>query len=150
MSQYLNIYLKKKDVYVELPSFLSGTILYNSVQSLVPYDSLKEIGHNDLNNMTIAVHYATQKIESHIRALEEAKKDIASYHNTIEEKMSARGDIENDLEEAREELESAKRAQYFLEMLDDIRYTEEPATIYMGIEASPNVGEEIEEDREDL
>lgn len=154
MSQYVDVYLKYNGVYIECQHFCRTTALYSAVSNMLPYGKLKLMEHNDFNSILIELRNNKDKVKITLRQLEKTKAEIGSWNNSVEEKMEALADINNDITENEELLESLKGATYFIEFLDAIRYNEEPCEIYMGIDADPpseekTIEEAVEEEQED-
>lgn len=153
MSEYVDVYLKYAGIYIECQHFGRGGVLYSTVSHMLPYGKLKLMEHNDFNSMLIELRNNRDKVKVTLKQLEKTKAEIGSWNNSVEEKMEALADINNDITENEERLEAFKEATYFIEFLDDIRYNEEPCEIYMGVEAvlpSKEEGEEaVEEEQED-
>lgn len=145
MSEYVDVYLKYAGVYIECQHFGRSGALYSTVSNMLPYGKLKLMEHNDFNSMLIELRNNRDKVKVTLKQLEKTKAEIGSWNNSVEEKMEALADINNDITESEERLEALKEATYFIEFLDAIRYNEEPCEIYMGVEAVPPSKEESEE-----
>lgn len=148
MSQYTHVFARQDDTFIELGCFTRSSIISQLFQAInVPYDKIKLITKNAINEMIVA---GTEQVMSFKEMMDRDKKlkeEIWQSNNSIEEKIEAIEGFENAIKETLEEIKQYEWALSFLTTIKDMIHDKEDAEhhkvlIYCGIECGSCVSKE--------
>lgn len=148
MSQYTHVFARQDDTFIELGCFTRSSIISQLFQAInVPYDKIKLITKNTINEMIIAAKEQITSFREMIDRDENLKEEIWKSNNSIEEKIEATGGFESAIKETLEEIKQYEFALSFLitikEMIHDKEDSERhKVLIYCGIECGSRVTKE--------
>ena len=159
MSQYIHFFIRSTDKLLPIHTTSSYSSIYRFFGDYAPYEKVRALSMHELKEIREEI---SAQIDEWTQRIEESHANlqmIASFNNSVEDKMGAleiaRDKIRED-EEAMEEIERALAFTYFLmdicdEAEDTQYYDEEEAKIdptkylYFGIECGTPSIAEIEE-----
>ena len=139
MSQYVNFYAHKNDVFISLAEYSRNNLMYKALEYDAPYEKgcvlTKEILSKAIEWFDIEIH----AYESRIERLTKENELIAKLSDPMEEKLDRFNenlDYIKDCENVIEELKAQKAELHFMFNIE--------AEIWIGIEYNPNFDEEEE------
>lgn len=146
MSQYLEIFLRtKNDQFICLEAFSRNTVLYKLIHA--PYGKIRPLTEEMLREaINIVEGYIINCKESKKRQKEELKL-IASFNNSVEEKIERIYQIYETIDDYKDMLSEYNIAlgylRTFLDMIDFGKY-EENTKFYCGVEVGTPTVDDIE------
>lgn len=158
MSQYIHFFVRSTDRLLPIRTTSRSSSIYHFFSDYAPYEKARALSMHELQNIREEIN---MQIDEWTRRIEEDRTNlqlIASFNNSIEDKIealeSARGSIREN-EESVNEMKEALAFTYFLMDMyneaDDTKYEEETARLdptkylYFGIECGTPSIAEIEE-----
>lgn len=158
MSQYIYFFVRSTDRLLPIRTTSHSSFIYHFFSDYAPYEKARALSMQELQNIREEI---STRIDEWTRRIEEDRTNlqlIASFNNSIEDKIealeSARGSI-REHEESVSEMKEALAFTYFLMDMyneaDDTKYEEETARLdptkylYFGIECGTPSIAEIEE-----
>ena len=140
MSSYIYFYIRKNDDFIPIGEYSRSHNIYQNFNEYAPYEAIQVITESTLISIRNSLMNDMNKMTQLIKENEDNKQLIASFNNSVEEKMTEINEINNNIEAAQEEYESLQYTIYYCDFLNDIidtrKYTdnEENQCIYVGIE----------------
>lgn len=133
MSQYAQFFLKHNDSYANIAEFSRNRAIYQLVYYILPYGSSKQLDTDALINLRVS---ACEKIDDNkacIRKYQDKIAEIQSFNNSVNEKLEAIHEYENEIEECEQDIEEYIYAENFFLILEHMaEYSGNK--IYAGIE----------------
>lgn len=153
MSEYMTFFIRRDtENFVPLFTFSRSCKIYQRFQHEVPYEKVSALSYNALNDALNGLHDSIIQYKDHIRKLKDEKTFVASFNNSVEEKMAALCDIEEVIAENEEDIRDAERAYYSIlaltDIIDEIAYNpayDKDRYIYAGIEVCDPTSKDVEE-----
>lgn len=138
--------------FISLFTFSRSCKIYQQFQHSVPYEKVGALSCNTLNDALYSLHDSIVQYKDHIKKLKDEKTFIASFNNSVEEKMAALCDIEEVIAENEEDIRDTERAYYLvlalIDIVDEIRFNpayDKDRYIYAGIEICNPTSKDVEE-----
>lgn len=140
MSQYINFYIKtEKEKYINILNYSRNSVVYEYMEKYAPYDDGKEITDKVLASIFEDVRSEKSKYEETLNKFKDRAKLVASFNNTVEEKMEEINNIEECIASTNEVKDELDFFENFLgvisAMTEDLKYGYN--TLMFGIEWDP-------------
>ena len=148
MSQYLEVFLRKKDQFIYLCSFSRSHAVYQIINNHVPYEKIRKVTSENFKEWQLEAEENIADYKRQLAEIEDNLKLVSTFNNSVEEKVEAVGGLICEKNDLLEELERANDALSWIIhlyiIMDSLRYIDKPedaADIYMGVEVglSPTV-----------
>ena len=153
MSEYMTFFIRRdSDNFVPLFTFSRSCKIYQRFQHEVPYEKVSALSYSVLSDALNGLHDFIIQCKDNIRKLEYEKTFVASFNNSVEEKMEALSDIKELIAENEEDIRDTERAYYsvlaLIDIVDEIAYNpayDKDRYIYAGIEVCDPTDKDVEE-----
>lgn len=155
MSSYIQFFMRRGDEFIPLMTYSRSNTIYKIFEHILPWEKIKAISYDSLSAKIAQCNSLVSENEEKVKELNQKKTLVASFNNSVEEKMEALSDIDEAIEEYNEDIAMGNRAAYiciFLQdLIEEIMYDEEPKKydkdkyIYGGYEVGTPTLEDIEE-----
>lgn len=127
MSQYMSFFIRRDaNIFVPLFTFSRSCKIYQRFQHQVPYEKVSALSYSVLNDTLNGLHDSIIQYKDNIKKLENEKTFIASFNNSVEEKMAVLCDIKDVIAENEEDIRDTERAYYsvlaLIDIVDEIVY----------------------------
>lgn len=158
MSQYIHFFVRSTDRLLPIRITSRSSSIYHFFSDYAPYEKARALSMYELQNIREEIN---MQIDEWTRRIEEDRTNlqlIASFNNSIEDKIEALESARNAIREKEESVSEMKEALAFTCFLmdmyneaDDTKYEEEAARLdptkylYFGIECGTPSIAEIEE-----
>ena len=147
MSEYISFFIRREqNNFIPLFTFSRNNSIYQVFQNIIPYEKVRAISYNELENKYRECERRMENITKSINQIKEERALIASFNNSVDEKISALIDIAEQDKELRDELEEERRAGYtivaLIDIIENIRFNDawdKDKYIYAGIEVCDNI-----------
>lgn len=141
MSQYINFYLKieRKDIeWVNVANYSRSYDLYQAAQHYTPFEELEQVDKDWFNNVLDELRARIESIKRQYDLCKNTFDSIKDMNNSVSEKMDAYREIQEYLDEYKDELEYANAALGRILAFQDMWETiPEDTSMWVGIEACP-------------
>lgn len=142
MSEYISFFIRREqNNFIPLFTFSRNNSIYQVFRNIIPYEKVRAISYNELENKYRECERRMDNITKSINQIKEERALIASFNNSVDEKISALIDIAGQDKELRDELEEERRAGYtivaLIDIIESIRFNDvwdKDKYIYAGIE----------------
>ena len=118
MSSYINFFIKRNDVYAPIGSFGRGSIIYRSFNG--DYEKLKALTPDVIEAIKVDLKDDRIRCDKEINECAQKVDFIRGLNNSVDEKMQAFYDIDEQAKEIQQEMEDIEYALHFCEFLNDI------------------------------
>lgn len=152
MSQYLEVFLRKKDEFTYLCSFSRSSKVYQIINNCVPYEKVRKVVAEDFKDWQEEAKKVVSDYKRQLQEIEDTMSQINSFNNTVDEKVEAIGGLICEKNDILEELEWANDALSWIVhlyvIMDSLQYVddeEDKQEMYMGIEAGRPTLEDVVE-----
>lgn len=147
MSEYISFFIRREqNNFIPLFTFSRNNSIYQVFRDIIPYEKVRAISYNELENKYRECERRMDNITKSINQIKEERALIASFNNSVDEKISALIDIAGQDKELRDELEEERRAGYtivaLIDIIESIRFNDalnKDKYIYAGIEVCDNI-----------
>lgn len=147
MSEYISFFIRRgQNNFIPLFTFSRNNSIFQSFRYALPYERVRAISLNELEDKELECERRSDNVIKRIDRLKEDRALIASFNNTVDEKMDALQDNAECIKEYEEELEDERRALYtivaLIDIIENIRFDKEwnkDVYIYGGIEVGDNI-----------
>lgn len=148
MSEYTHIFLEKEGTFIEVSCTSRSAAISEMFEDYAPWEKIREVTHEDLQQIYRQYNDELTKWKQHQKDLEERIKVIATFNNSVDEKLEAWHDIDGDINETKETIDQLEYALRIVTLLDDILDSSElnvkyermaPVHIYVGRECGSKV-----------
>lgn len=122
MSCYISFFVKVGDKFAPISSFSKSTKIYELFENVAPWGKVRPLSEVKLRE---ALHDASEQVQELSKKLDEMparKALIASFNNSVDEKMEVLSELERDecyLQEERDEMRRAVEFVRFLMWIKD-------------------------------
>lgn len=147
MSEYISFFIRREqNNFIPLFTFSRNNSIYQVFRNIIPYEKVRAISYNELENKYRECERRMENITKSINQIKEERALIASFNNSVDEKISALIDIAEQDKELRDELEEERRAGYtivaLIDIIENIRFNDawnKDKYIYAGIEVDDSI-----------
>lgn len=148
MSQYTYIFLEKQNTFIEVSCTSRNSALSDLFGDYAPWEHIREVTYDDLQHIYEVASSILTNQKQYQKELEERIKVVATFNNSIDEKLDAWSDIDMSIDEAKEIIEELENAQYLVGLLQHIIYESRmnlkydstaPVHVYAGCECGSAV-----------
>ena len=153
MSQYISFYVRSKhDDFIGLGDYSRNNLIYQLTDRAlnVPYEHIRVLTTDDLRNMEDEANLERDSINADIVKYRGYIADIATFNNSLDEKMARVAEYQDIIEEYTAQLHEVELATHYFQFLDAIIETNDfngipmDKCIYCGIEISDPTIDDIE------
>lgn len=153
MSQYISFFIRRDaNIFIPLFTFSRSCKIYQRFQHQVPYEKVSALSYSMLNDTLNGLHNSIIQYKDNIKKLENEKTFVASFNNSVEEKMAVLSDIKGLIAENEEDIRDTERAYYsvlaLIDIVDEIVYNsayDKDNYIYAGIEVCDPTDKDVVE-----
>ena len=147
MSAYMSFFIRNDEAFMPIGSYCRSSVIYRTFDEYIPWEAIRALNEPLLNKVYGFVVDDINNHKQQIEKIKEHKAFIATFNNSVEEKMEMLDDVESMLHEYEQglsDLEFVKHYIFFLQdIIEDVEFLEhidENAYLYCGIEiGSPTV-----------
>ena len=152
MSQYLNFFARIGDNFIPIGDYSRNTVFYQMFNSCIypPYEKIMPVSIQQLENIRDGFEKNQRNIELQINRIEKKKGLIATFDNSVDDKLEAVRDCDISIGEWQENYDevlcSIGSCNTYINMIEAIKYSDEKIEgidfdnyIYCGIEVGLNV-----------
>lgn len=147
MSSYVNIYVRDNNVFLPIGDFCRSSCMYRALEEKLPYEKLKVVDENLILNVKAELNEQIKRYEKYIENKEHAISLFLTANNSLEEKVIAISEMEQDVADLKEEIADIEYTIGKLEMIlciIDSAYYGVENYVYAGIECCPEYMDEVE------
>lgn len=155
MSMYINFFMRRDEKFFPIGSYSRNHNIFKAFDNYAPWEKIRPLTVVALRQIGNECSQMKTECEHRIEEKEKKKQLVASFNNSVEEKYEVICDLDDSIDELRQERAEEEMAEYFcifLEaMIDEIRYGEsneeiDPnAYLYVGIEIGNPTPNDIKE-----
>lgn len=148
MSQYTHIFLEKQNTFIEVSCTCRGCALSEMFDEYAPWEKVREVTYEDLQHIYGEYEGHLKEWHEYLDKLNDRAKLIATFNNSVEEKMDALHDIDESRDEVRETVSELESALHLVGVLKDVLHAAQmnseyeetaPVHVYAGCECGSNV-----------
>lgn len=149
MSEYAHFFLRHNDEFIPLGTYSRSTFTFETVHRYAPWEKIRVITTQVLDNFIEETKDYIQECEKRRQNYEQRKQLIATFNNSIDEKMEVIHDCDESIEELTDLINEAVDTRALLWFF---RYRMIPASdnpnnrLYVGLEISKPTMEDIVND----
>lgn len=152
MSQYIHFYVRNNNNFLPIGTFCRSSFIYSIVnrELNVPYEKIMALSGESIGTCLRAARHDLDLLKRRIENYRKEKELIASFNNSVEDKLAAIDDINKMIEDDEYEISFLESAVGFFNTLgiiyDDIKYEDnfdEKNYLYCGIECYRPTEEDI-------
>lgn len=149
MSAYIQFFIRHEDTFLPIGVFSRNNVIYQVFDDIAPWEKLRPISEMHLNDVDNIIKGLIKEGEDALACEAEERKLIASFNNSVEEKLIALADHNEFIKEIKDDIKNAEAAQRYVwtlrDILESIEYTDfnKQPYIYVGIEVQGKVEEVI-------
>ena len=158
MSQYIHFFVRSTDRLLPIRTTSRSSSIYHFFSDYAPYGKVRALSMQDLQNIREEINTQIDEWTRHVEENRANLQLIASFNNSIEDKIEALEAARDSIRENEESVNEMKEALAFTYFLmdmyneaDDTKYEDETAQLdptkylYFGIECGTPSTAEIEE-----
>lgn len=153
MSAYVDFFIRYGDDFIPIADHSRNSMIFSIINYSIPYKKIRAITLQNLNKF---IDIATGKIEEYNRKIYKEKEQIkfvATFNNSIDEKLEIITQYEEGIEEYTQSIEECTYAKNFFNFLSELIEARNQAInineyIYAGIEIGRPTIEDICEVKE--
>ena len=141
----MQFFLRNGDTFLPIGTYCRSSAMYQAFDEYIPWEKIRALNEPLLRKI---YEFVVDDINNHKKQIEKIKEHrafIATFNNSIEEKMEMLENVESMLHEYEEGLESLERVKAYIfflsDILEDVEFNDridENAYLYCGIEVSVN------------
>lgn len=150
MSQYLTFFARIGDRFIPLASYSRNTVIYQAFNTVAatPYEKIKAISKDTIINIRNGFTNNLLTIENCIDQLLAKKREIATFNNSVEDKLEATHECDSEIDNWKDDYDDQCSymgvCNFLISMIEEIEYKEPEDKlddvdakhyIYCGIEA---------------
>jgi len=149
MSAYIQFFIRHEDTFLPIGVFSRNNVIYQVFDDIAPWEKLRPISEMHLNDVDNIIKSLIKEGEDALAREAEERKLIASFNNSVEEKLMALEGRNEFVREVKDDIKNAEAAQRYVwtlrDILESIEYTDfnKQPYIYVGIEVEGKVEELI-------
>lgn len=134
MSSYIHVFARKDDTFIELLSHSGSSVFYRFFHDYAPYGHIARFTENQIREGRSRVQGELELYREDVRHVQELITQIGSWSNTVEEKLSAIIDYQENLHELDEAIDEREFVDNVLAFLLGV-----DAELYIGVECGDHV-----------
>ena len=122
MSCYIHFFVKVGDEFAPISSFSRSTKIYELFEYVAPWEKVRPLSEARLREVLSDAIERVQELNKKLDEMPARKALIASFNNSVNEKMEALSELESDecyLQEERDEMQRAVEFVQFLMWVED-------------------------------
>lgn len=153
MSQYLNLFARVGDRFIPLASYSRNCLFYQVMRESInpPYEKVKSLSIEQLGKVRDIFAAQQKDVIMRIQHLHSKKRIIASFNNSVEDKLEALVDCDSAIEDWKIDLAQRQEGEnicnFLIDMIESIKYGEDKGFddifynnyIYCGIEVGCDI-----------
>ena len=148
MSAYTHIFVEKQGAFIEISCTSRSCVLSQIFANYAPWEKIREVTYEDLQKIYSEQAGELRDLKQHLREQKKRISVIASFNNSIDEKMDAWRDLDEGIDEAKEAIAELEAALHTVDLLRDSAYNSQlavkydhaiPVRIYAGTECGSDV-----------
>ena len=149
MSAYIQFFIRHEDTFLPIGVFSRNNVIYQVFDDIAPWEKLRPISEMHLNDVDNIIKSLIKEGEDALAREAEERKLIASFNNSVEEKLMALESHDEFVREVKDDIKNAEAAQRYvwtlMDILESIEYTDfnKQPYIYVGVEVQGKVEELI-------
>ena len=149
MSEYAHFFIRHRDEFIPLGTYSRSTFTFDTVHHYAPWEKIKVVTTQVLDNFIQDTNEYIQECEKRRQNYEQRKQLIATFNNSIDEKMDVIHDCDEGIEELTDLINEAVDTRALLRFF---RYRMITASdnpndcLYVGLEISKPTLEDIMHD----
>ena len=140
MSQYTHIFLRKGDTFMEISCTSRSCALSEMLEHYAPCEKIRQLTVSDLDSIIEECDKNLGQWHDYLQRINERKALIATFNNSVEDKIAALSDCDESIEEVGETVDELSWAtnqfRWIKEIVDD-KYR--GVTAYAGVECGSDV-----------
>lgn len=138
MSAYISFFIRSKnDEFIEFSVVSRNNQVFQHAQYWVNYGRIAQVNLNKIDSAISDIHDELGDCFDTQELYEQKIKDVASFNNSVDEKLEALHEYRKDIIEIDEEIKGLMAAVQFFNFLKDM--IEQNCRIYVGYECGPDV-----------
>lgn len=154
MSAYIHFFVRVEDKFCPIATYCRSSQVFELMHLRAPYEHIKALNSDALTNYEIKAKEILDEWNARKRKYEKRKEIIATFNNSVEEKMEMIHDSDEAIEEIEYEISEAEfviKFIYFLEhIIREVDYNapegiDKDNYLYYGIECYRPTVEDIED-----
>lgn len=153
MSEYMTFFIRRDtENFVPLFTFSRNSALFQQFDHTVPYEKVRALPYSELEKVLGRCESCIVKLKDSIRKANEKKTLIASFNNSVDEKVEVLNEVDYDIHETEDSIREVERAYYsvlaLIDIVDEIAYNpayDKDRYIYAGIEVCDPTDKDVEE-----
>ena len=134
MSAYIQFFIRSNDNFIPIGYYSRNNTIYEYFQSYAPWDAITVIGRDLLIDISQTIAKDRNLLNKNIDDAKKEKQLIASFNNSVEDKLIAIAEYNQMIAAYEQELKELTFADCFVCVLDDILSNNGNDCIYIGIE----------------
>ena len=150
MSAYIQFFIRNDETFLPIGTYCRSSAIYQAFDEYIPWEKVRAISEPLLRKVYSNVTEDIQHHKEQIEKIKEHRAFIATFNNTLEEKMEMLENVESMLYEYEEGLDDLERVKSYIHFLEDIiesveyeTHINENAYLYAGIEVGNPTIEDI-------
>ena len=150
MSAYIQFFIRNDETFLPIGAYCRSSAIYQAFDEYIPWEKVRAISEPLLRKVYGFVVDDIQHHKEQIEKIKEHRTFIATFNNTLEEKMEMLENVESMLYEYEEGLDDLEHVKNYIHFLEDIiesveyeTHINENAYLYAGIEVGNPTIEDI-------
>ena len=147
MSAYIHFFVRSDDKFIRLDTYSRSSMMFQEIAEEIPYEKVRCLKTLELEDFRSCFETDIDRRNDRIEELKRQKETIYSFNNSVREKLEAVREIDEQIDEEKEEAEELERCINFINGLIQInRQNEVDNMIYCSYERfDPTVEDIVEE-----
>ena len=160
MSSYMHFFVRKNENFLPIACYSRSSAIYGAFSDFAPYEKVRPLTSGFVSEV---LHEQTENLSKWKKRLEDSRKEmelIATFNNSVEDKMQAIYDARGSIEETEEIIEECEYTvafcRFLLNILDEAdssKYYEDEKLhldaahyLYYGVECGDDITSEMIEE----
>ena len=140
MSQYTHVFLHKGKEFIEVSCTGRSACISEMFRGIAPWEKIRHITTEQLNEIYDDYKGEYTKWEKYLAQLDQKKALVATFNNSVNEKMAQLNDINESIEETKDTMDELRAALARVLWLYEISQ-DGAATVWVGVECGSDVSE---------
>ena len=141
MSAYIQFFIRNNETFMPIGTYCRSSVIYQAFDEYIPWEKIRPLNEPLLRRIYGEVMDEVQYCKNYISKIKEQREFIASFNNTVEEKMEMLNNVEETLSEYESDLDNLNNVKNYILFLNDIIEAvefeddiDENAYLYAGVE----------------